>query len=395
MFLLLEPCDFETKPVGGQLIFCKQLLDCFGENIRLVGVNTSNEPVGKWYRKEISGKKYDCFNLYTLSKRKKPFVPLRLMNFITVYFYRRKILKNKNQWIFVHSPETMISLKLFNLRRFEYCFMFHGIENPLLAPRYAWGKIFAPVFHRLLFWSIINAKKVLVCADNEAIGVLSSRVSQFFEAPKLIQFPTCYDDSFFYPTEESGEVLSRLFPEKTVLVSVGRLSYLKGWSLLLDAFKNYLSDSHSQDTVLVFVGDGEDRGKLEEKSIKLGISDRVFVTGYVSREEVREFLWRADLVLIGSHVEGWSISMLEALACGKTMVSTKVSGASDMIQNNINGFVCPSRDPKIYAKYIRKALADLPKMNKDSILIATQYKLSGMRQRLEGVLLDKEWGFHS
>jgi glycosyltransferase involved in cell wall biosynthesis len=114
---------------------------------------------------------------------------------------------------------------------------------------------------------------------------------------------------------------------------------------------------------------------------KLRVADRVKVTGFLPPARVAQWLNAADLALVGSHTEGWSVAMLEALACGKPLVSTGVSGARAMIREAENGFIVCSRDPEEYAGAIRRALA-LPGAARVSLELARQYALPEFARRI-------------
>jgi len=98
------------------------------------------------------------------------------------------------------------------------------------------------------------------------------------------------------------------------------------------------------------------------------------VTGFVTQERVKTFLSAADVYVVGSLREGWSVAMLEALACGKPIVSTAVSGAADMVQEGCNGFVLPERDPVRFADAVLRSLT-LPAAASCSLDIARRYSL--------------------
>ena len=80
----------------------------------------------------------------------------------------------------------------------------------------------------------------------------------------------------------------------------------------------------------------------------------------------------SDLCAVTSHSEGWSLAMLEMLACGKAIVSTDVSGANDMIRSGHNGFVVKERNPSLFADAISKAL-ELKNVREVSLEIAARY----------------------
>ncbi len=116
-----------------------------------------------------------------------------------------------------------------------------------------------------------------------------------------------------------------------------------------------------------------------EKSYDLVSS--VHITGYQNSNKVLKWLNIADLILVGSHKEGWSISMLESLACGKGIVSTDVSGAQELISEGKNGYVVQSRNPLEYAIGIKKGL-ELNNTFDISLEIVSKYTLSSLKNDL-------------
>jgi glycosyltransferase involved in cell wall biosynthesis len=133
------------------------------------------------------------------------------------------------------------------------------------------------------------------------------------------------------------------------------------------------------------VGDGEDRSRLERAARALGLEADVRITGFQKPEAMPLYYNAADVVVFGSHREGWSNAMLEALACGKPIVSTAVSGAADLIQDGRNGFVLAGRDPRAFARAMQSALA-LPEAEAVSVGIACRYSVEGI-----GALMRDLW----
>ncbi|HEX6750539.1 MAG TPA: glycosyltransferase [Longimicrobium sp.] len=85
----------------------------------------------------------------------------------------------------------------------------------------------------------------------------------------------------------------------------------------------------------VLAGDGEERGAIESLAAQLGIADRVHLLGH--RDDTAEVLDALDVFVVSSDREGLSNAMLEALACGVPVVSTRVSGADDALEPLADG----------------------------------------------------------
>ena len=99
---------------------------------------------------------------------------------------------------------------------------------------------------------------------------------------------------------------------KFVIGHVGRLSYQKNQSFLLDILAEALKKE--PNSVLLLIGDGSLRDELEEKARKLHVADHVVFYGVTN--QVRELLWCMDVFVFPSHLEGLGIVAIEAQAAG-------------------------------------------------------------------------------
>ena len=126
----------------------------------------------------------------------------------------------------------------------------------------------------------------------------------------------------------------------------------KGLPLILDAFRLLPPDAF----VLDLLGDpAKGEGKLLDAVQDQVQAGRIRPLGY--RREVASLYAQADLLLVGSHYEAFSLVMLEALAHGLPIVTTEVNGAREAVEPGVNGFIVP-RDPAALAEAIRRIAAD-------------------------------------
>jgi len=87
---------------------------------------------------------------------------------------------------------------------------------------------------------------------------------------------------------------------------------------------------------LFLYGDGPMRESLERLVRRLGLSDRVFFAGYSNPEEI----WASNHVLVlPSRVEGLPLVIMEAMLCGRPVVATEVAGNSEVIEDEVTGFL--------------------------------------------------------
>jgi glycosyltransferase involved in cell wall biosynthesis len=108
---------------------------------------------------------------------------------------------------------------------------------------------------------------------------------------------------------------------QTVFVTVSRLTRIKNLPLLIRAFHRVRAQA---DAGLLIVGDGEERESLLAFIESLGLSDRVWLTGFVPSP--RPYLRSADVFVLASDEEGFGQVITEALAVGLPVISTDAQG---------------------------------------------------------------------
>ena len=105
------------------------------------------------------------------------------------------------------------------------------------------------------------------------------------------------------------------------------------------------------------VGDGPMRGHLEALSAELGISQNVHFAG--QRSDVARLLRAIDVFVLSSvTVECFPISLLEAMASGRPAVCTAVGGISEMLEDEVTGYLVPPEDPRQLAARVSSLLSD-------------------------------------
>ncbi len=139
-----------------------------------------------------------------------------------------------------------------------------------------------------------------------------------------------------------------------VAVAVGRFNPQKGYENLIEAISVVNETSPLR---LLIIGDGPLKNKIVGKAEELGIKDKVDFTGSVSNPH--KYTAKCDIFVCSSVFEGFSNSLLEAIALGLPTVSTDHKfGANEMIENGKSGILVPVSDPKAMAEAILRILED-------------------------------------
>ncbi len=139
---------------------------------------------------------------------------------------------------------------------------------------------------------------------------------------------------------------------QTFLVAwLGRMTEIKRADDLLRAFAQL--QSNVPDSGLLVVGDGPLRGELEALARELGVAEHCYFTGF--RSDVGAIYAASDVVVLTSANEGTPVSVIEAQAAGRPVVSTDVGGVRDVVEDGVSGFVVAPGDMDAVAE----RLADL------------------------------------
>lgn len=138
------------------------------------------------------------------------------------------------------------------------------------------------------------------------------------------------------------------WPAKTgfTFVYVGRLQPVKNLPLMLNAFK--LAISSAPTLRLWIVGDGTERGMLEELSVALGITNQVTFWG--QQVDVGQYLSAADAFVMSSKSEGLPVSLLQAFSLSLPAIVPNVGGMAEVVRETEAGIVVPPEDAPAMAK---------------------------------------------
>ncbi|MFO7869934.1 MAG: glycosyltransferase family 4 protein [Kiritimatiellia bacterium] len=164
--------------------------------------------------------------------------------------------------------------------------------------------------------------------------------------------------SFRSPDSETGREFRKRhnIPVHAVLfVSIGRLVPVKGFDILLEAFKQ--AEFGGQEVLLAIVGDGPEQQKLKRLAASPAISGRVRFVEPMS--DVRPALSAADIFALASRNEGMGRAFVEAMASGLPVIGAAVGGVPSLIEDGKNGLLVEAGNRRVMARAM-EALALKP-----------------------------------
>jgi glycosyltransferase involved in cell wall biosynthesis len=115
---------------------------------------------------------------------------------------------------------------------------------------------------------------------------------------------------------------------------------------------------HHRDARLTIAGSGPEREQLEALATELGIGRKVRFTGALQNSELPALYRAATIAVNSSLVDNFPISLLEAMAGGVPIVSTRVGGISYMVEHETTALLVPPGDPRALAGAMRRLIED-------------------------------------
>lgn len=177
---------------------------------------------------------------------------------------------------------------------------------------------------------------------------------------------------------ENGERLNRI-------ISVGRLTEQKNQKMMIRAFSKIANEFPKWQ--LAIYGEGPLRENLESEVESLGLNGKVLFPGRT--EHVIDELRESKIFCLSSDFEGMSNAMIEAICIGLPIVTTNVSGVSELVDDGKNGYVVPCDDVEQLAQALQKVMSnnDMQKtMSESNLKKADIFKLDNIVNQWEQLI---------
>lgn len=196
------------------------------------------------------------------------------------------------------------------------------------------------------------------------------------------------------PGRQMQETISQLLVRfrDGFIVFVGRFVEKKGVPFLLRALPIVLREY--PEIGLVLIGSGPDEQSLRDEVGSLGLEHHVQFLGRRSHEDVAVLLQESRVAAVPSIIdaygetEGMPTVVLEALAAGGRVVGTAVDGIPDVLEHEVNGWLCREKDPESLAAQLLSALADAghSRVMKNARATAERFDWAAVAQRYQAKL---------
>ncbi len=169
--------------------------------------------------------------------------------------------------------------------------------------------------------------------------------------------PNMYDDALFFYDSSIAP------PAQPVFFSASALLPKKGFGVLLQAFASVFANGKE---TLRIAGDGPERRALASLASELGIAEQVVFLGNVSRQGVAREMQNASAYVCSSRFETFGIPVIEAMACGKPIVTTQCGGPEELVTET-SGRVVPKDDAPALAQAMQQIAENTDAYNPEAI----------------------------
>jgi Glycosyltransferase len=264
------------------------------------------------------------FDSYTLTQiNSKEYLQLGI--FCKDMFNKIKDVNRKYDIDIMHSHWSIPSgfISSLNFEKIPRVITIHGSDLKIYGKKSIYG--------HLIKLAIKRADKIIVVSND----LKNLAISQGCNPEKLRVIPNGVDIDLFKPMNQENIKKQLNISSNFLVTYIGTLAKIKRIDILIQICKDI---SKNYDIDLLIVGEGPERTKLEEYAKNIGMSNIIF-QGNVNHDQIPKYLAASNVVALTSESEGLPTILVEAMSCGIPVITMNVGGVSDIIENNVNGFI--------------------------------------------------------
>lgn len=303
-------------------------------------------------------------------------------NYIKSYFYYKRLFK-ENDFDIVHSHLMFYSgivmraaYKCGIKKRIPHSHM----TDPCMENRSLPKRIIAKLYSLVMkHWMTKYGTDLIACAPEAGEYLYGKRA--FAKKGVLLNNGTFLDKFAFNSDYRNAIRQEFCLDGKIVMGHVGHLNYVKNHLFLLDVFNEF--QKQHPDSVLLMVGEGEERESIENKAKQLKIESKIIITGL--RRDVDHILSAMDVFVFPSIHEGLPMTLIEAQASKlPCLIADTVSKSSKL--NSTACFMPLGTAPELWAQKAYD-LSQLDREHTDISLLRKTYDIKSVAKQLEKIYL--------
>jgi glycosyltransferase involved in cell wall biosynthesis len=225
------------------------------------------------------------------------------------------------------------------------------------------------LYKNILKYSLNKADKLFATSN------LLQKASNFFTPKHIEVIPFGVDTNLFKPMS-----VSSLFNEDDVVVgTIKSVDYNYGMEYLIKAFSKISHKHPNLPIKLLIVGGGSMLSEMKLLVNNLDIQNKTIFTGLIDHRDVVKYHNMLDIAVYPSVSEGFGVSIIESSACEKPIIASDVGALPEVVDDNITGYIFPSKNVDKLADKI------------EDLLLNPDKRISFGKAGREKVIREYEW----
>ena len=168
---------------------------------------------------------------------------------------------------------------------------------------------------------------------------------------------------------------------KINIITIGRLTYQKGYDILLQAHNELIKEG--LDYNLIILGEGGEKSNLEKYINENNLENYTQLLGF--KENPYPYLKEADIFVSSSRYEGYPLVLCEAVCLGKSIIATDCTGPKEILENGKYGLIAEVENVEDLAEKIKKLILDKELRKKYSVLSKERAEIFNIKKALEEI----------
>ena len=337
---------FPPWRIGGEEYYssyqAKNLID-LGHKVNVIAENHSNEQTG------IIRKFNDHLKIFLVRPpRTKRYL---FKNIITTFRYLIAALKLRTKPDLIYGHDTigpgLAAVIVGRVMRVPVIIIWHGAE--LIASKLSkTGTLIRKLICKYADYVIVSSELFKGLALKNVGEDLASKFHVISPAVDINEFSPEINGTSI---REEYSILNSL-----LILSVGRLEWVKGFDLLIRAISLVLE--HFPNAKFMIVGGGSQKEYLTNIAQTLNVRNNLILTGPVKRAKLPKFYSACDVFLVPTRGEGFGMVFLEAWSCGKPIITTPQAPVIASLIKKRGGGIISTNDPKNLGNALITLLSD-------------------------------------
>ena len=232
------------------------------------------------------------------------------------------------------------------------------------------GHVFHSYFNKAITGVIIAIERYLAKKTHVIIAISEQQKKELVQtyniasSDKIVTIPLGFNLEKYAIEQDKKSIIFRSkygFANDEIIIGIiGRIVPVKNHAMFVE-IASKIKQTSGKKIRFAIIGDGDSLPVIEKKAIELGLTYSYFITHPKMQSDIVVTSWETeidqvlaglDIVVLTSFNEGTPVSLIEAMAAKRPVVSTNVGGVQDVVKHEVTGFLTSLNDVNSFAGYV-------------------------------------------